>query len=467
VTRASISLAVLVGAAVGAASAARPAGDPDIYWHLATARDALAHGLVRADLFSWTIAGASVSTDQWLGQLLFFAAYSADAWSGVVLLRALAVAAIVGLTFANASLASRHERPLVALLATVPAILLSRYVWSERPELLGVACFAGLLPLLRLGRSGSDRALALTVPLLWFWANVHGSFALGVVLVVLASFEGAWRDRPRRSRYAIAALAAIVVTLVTPAGFGSWTAPGFHLLNPPRELQEWAVPDVRNGIGSLFGVTLAVVVAVALFARPLELREVIVLLPLLLLALTAVRQTPLFAIAAAPFLATRTGDALAALLALARVKLTLSRPPSRPARGLAAISFAASAVFVVAAFVIAPPRPDESLYPVDVLAALPTGSGLFNNYDWGGWLIWHAPATPVFIDGRYTPYRCCGVLDDYQTVVGAEPGWREVVARRGVRSILVRPADPIATRGIESGWTVLARAPGFVLLRIP
>ena len=72
------ALAILLGAAIGAASASRPAGDPDVYWHLATAREALAHGIVRGDLFSWTIRGAPVSTDQWMGQLLLYGAYLID-----------------------------------------------------------------------------------------------------------------------------------------------------------------------------------------------------------------------------------------------------------------------------------------------------------------------------------------------------------------------------------------------------
>jgi hypothetical protein len=37
-------------------------------------------------------------------------------------------------------------------------------------------------------------------------------------------------------------------------------------------------------------------------------------------------------------------------------------------------------------------------------------------------LIWSAPATPVFIDGRLTPYRASGVLEEYRTVIGLRPG---------------------------------------------
>jgi hypothetical protein len=465
--RGARSLAVLLGAAIGAASASRPAGDPDVYWHLATAREALANGIVRTDLFSWTIRGAPVSTDQWLGQLLLYGAYLVDGWAGLVLLRGVAVAALVALVFANAAISARGARLIAPVVATVPAIFVSRYVWTERPELFGFVCFAALLLLLRMGRSGSDRALALVVPLLLVWANLHGSFALGVALVAGVSLEGAWREPARRRSYAIVALASLAATLLTPAGLGAWTAPGYHFLTPPREIQEWAVPDIQTGIGALFGVAVVLVVAIALITRSLPAREAVILLPVAILASTAVRHTPLFAIAAAPYLAAFGPAALGALRARA---LTRPRPSDRvesTARAFRMFSLGAAMLFGIVAIVIAPAEPDESGFPVAALSVIPVGPGLFNHYDWGGWLIWHASATPVFIDGRYTPYRCCGVLDDYRTVIAADPGWSEVVGRRDVRSILVRPRDPIAIRGIESGWTVLARAPGFVLLRIP
>ena len=52
-TRTIAALATVAGCALGAASATFPVADTDVFWHLATAREALANGLVRADVFSW------------------------------------------------------------------------------------------------------------------------------------------------------------------------------------------------------------------------------------------------------------------------------------------------------------------------------------------------------------------------------------------------------------------------------
>jgi hypothetical protein len=354
--RVSFVVPVIAGAAFGAASVAFPLGDNDVFWHLATARETLAHGLVRADLFSWTVAGQPVPTDQWLGQLLWYGAYLAAGWSGILGLRAMAVAVLVG-TIVWSALRERPRAPLVALIAALPAIALTRLVSVERPELFGFLCFAALVPLLRSARAGSDRALVALPLLIAVWANLHGSFALGVALVLAVAAEGALRDDPARRRgYLLTAGAAALATLVTPAGVGVWTAPGLHLLHPPRMIQEWAVPDVTTLPGLVFAAAIVLTFATAALAKARERTAAIVLLPVLFISLTAVRQTPFFAIAAAPFLARHGPDALAALLPARRARPHVAGAPG-PLVDLAAailgLSLVIGAVGGVAGYVAA------------------------------------------------------------------------------------------------------------------
>jgi hypothetical protein len=115
---------------------------------------------------------------------------------------------------------------------------------------------------------------------------------------------------------------------------------------------------------------------------------------------------------------------------------------------------------------VAPAEPDLRAYPVGALSRLEAGAGLLHEYDWGGFLIWYAPRTNVFVDGRLTPYLG-RVLDDYTTVIEAHPGWRETIARLGVRQLLVRPTDAVAVRARELGWSELAAGAGYVLIAVP
>ena len=54
-----LAIALLVGATAGAVAATQPLSDTDLFWHLATGKETLAHGLVRADVFSWSIRGTA------------------------------------------------------------------------------------------------------------------------------------------------------------------------------------------------------------------------------------------------------------------------------------------------------------------------------------------------------------------------------------------------------------------------
>lgn len=462
-TRMVAALATLVGCALGAASTTFPVGDTDLFWHLATARETIANGLVRADTFSWTARGAPVATDQWLGQLALYAAYSAWSWLGVLGARTIAVAVLVG-CIAAAALVRRPAAPVTSIAIALPAILVSRAVWVERPELFGAALFAVLVLLLQLpGRI----PLVLTGPLLILWANVHGSFALGAALVLLVAAHGLLGGGAPRSAYALAGAGALLSFVLTPAGAGTLGAPGIHLADPPREIQEWALPDPTTAAGAIWAAVLALVIQSASLSHRARTRDVLVLVPVALLSLLAIRHAPLFAIAATPYLAEHLPPALreiGARLGLAGGAAARRAPPVRRAvdLGLAAAGIA----ILVAAVASAPREVDESAFPVAALRELPAGPGLFAHYDWGGWLIWRAPATPVFVDGRLGPYRGA-VLEDYARVADARPGWRDVVERRGVRALLMRPSDPVAVRAEQLGWRVIASSKAFVLIEVP
>jgi hypothetical protein len=352
---------------------------------------------------------------------------------------------VFALTIGALAASRAASRPLAVLLASVPALLLTRVVIVDRPELMGLVLFAALLVLLRLVRDGAGAPDMIAIVLLMAaWTNVHGSFALGAVLVVLVCAEAAWRDPAQRVRFAVLASGALAVTLANPAGLGAWTAPGSHLLSPPREIQEWNVVDVRTPLGVLYVATLALVIACAFTGGRVPFREALLLAPIVFLSLTAARQTPLLAIAAAPLFAERLE------LLLDRLRLARAQRSRVPA------AFVAVPLLVATlALVVAPLGPDERAYPVAARASIPLGDAVLARYEWGGWLIWSG--VPVFVDGRLTPYRGA-VLDDYRRIIAAAPGWRDAIARRGVRLLLVAASDPVAIRAAELGWKAQFRS---------
>lgn len=505
--RAPLLVPLVLGGLAAFAASRAPVSDSDLFWHLAVGRDVATQGIPRLDEYSWTVEGRPVLVDQWLGELALYVAFAIGSWRGIITLRAIVVGAIAAIVLWTA-LAERPRRPLIAVLAGLPALALSRFAWTDRPELLGLFCFTVLVALLRAGRRGAPRAFALCPPLLLIWANLHGSYALGLGLAVLVALERLLVDAPRRRQHAALAVACALATFLTPAGLATWTSSGGHFVAPPRFVQEEGAPDVATLPGALFSVALLATLGSALLAPRTRGRDVLfdiaMLVPVAFVSITATRHLVFFPIAAAPFLAQWGPDATAALwmtlrtgwargFAASRTEgLTAQRESPvrsedreaeaqregtpehvRPFGRLASYQLAAEAGAVVVASALliggaltAPADPDLTGFPVTALSQLPAGPGLLNRYDWGGFLIWYAPATPVFVDGRLFPYQS-DALEDYRSVIGLHPDWRTVLVRRGIRTVLVAPSDAIAVHAADLGWTVLTRTEKYVLLRVP
>jgi len=465
VTRAfSWSLPLLAGGIFGALSTFATVGDPDLFWHLAQGRQTVTEGLARVDTFSWSVNGLPVLTDQWLGQVIWYEAYAALGWNGIILLRALLVAAIVTLIVVAALIAQR--RPIVALIAALPAITLTRFAWTERPQLMGLCCFAALVLLLRVSAE-RPRVLIAVPALILLWANLHASFALGLAITAIACGE-LWLRRPETRRLVVGVVAlSIAVTLLTPSGVSIWTSASGHFLSPPRVIQEEGVPDVTQPYGFVFAFVVLAVLVTAQLSRPGALRDVALLVPVLFVSMTAARHTPFFAVASAPYLAAHAPAAVGAIAARLHINLRLPAfaprvPPVRIDLATAAIALVA----VVGAGLLARGEPNLSPYPTGALSSLPPGPGVVNDYDWGGFLIWYAPATPVFIDGRLFPYTG-DALRDYETLVSLGPTWRDVLARRGARALLVKPGSPLAVRARDLRWPIVTESASYVLFIVP
>jgi hypothetical protein len=82
---------------------------------------------------------------------------------------------------------------------------------------------------------------------------------------------------------------------------------------------------------------------------------------------------------------------------------------------------------------------DYPVHAVEYLRRHPQNTGMFNEYGWGGYLIWHLnPEHKVFIDGRADLYEYSGVFPDYMAIISAQSDALRVLARHNIQSCLVR-----------------------------
>lgn len=394
------------------------------------------------------MSGRAFGVGEWLGQLAFYGAYLAGGWSGIVVLRAALLGVAAG--FATRVARSTGAPLLLWLPLLVTSLAISKITWTDRPHLFTFALFPLLLDLLLQARAGRRRLLFALPPLFALWSNLHGGHLLGVAVAGAFAVE-ALLLRRGGAPFALAVAASYATTFLNPAPVDLGVTAREDLLSPPRFLVEFLPPDVLEPAGALFAAIAVAWLASALLRPGRSPLELLLLPPLLWLGLSAQRHMAFFAIAVIPFLAPRLpAPRLSAL--------------PHPARGALALVLAAAALTSALG---APSAPDDSAYPVAALGALDRTSGvLLNEYDWGGFLIWRAPAHPVFIDGRYVPYLG-GVLEDYRQAVALRPRWREVLERYRVARALLRPERPLVAALREEGWTLRAQGAGFVLLARP
>ncbi len=82
---------------------------------------------------------------------------------------------------------------------------------------------------------------------------------------------------------------------------------------------------------------------------------------------------------------------------------------------------------------------------------------MFNNYNWGGYIVWKLPQYPVFVDGRTDLYGD-ELLREYLATVFANSGWKETLDEYGIKLVFVETAAPLAKElRQETGWEEVYR----------
>ena len=207
--------------------------------------------------------------------------------------------------------------------------------------MLTLPLYTGLLWLLATEARHPTRRVWLALPVLVLWGNMHGSAALGALLVMLL---GAYELVCSRGAIWLRSLALIVLAplaiLVTPYGPVT-TARYYHLLlvDPPFKglVTEWRWPAPATNTYAFY-VLLALAVPIVVWGRRrLTAFDMAVLALTLAGALTAIRGIPWFAFACMVFVPVAVGRSAREPQAR-RAEARAEPSPSRPALATALVS---------------------------------------------------------------------------------------------------------------------------------
>lgn len=393
--------------------------DPDTLWHVFFGERILTtRTLPQVDSWSWTMAGTPWIAKEWLSQVLFALAFRLGGWIGVAGVGIVAVAAAFTLV----------AREALARLAPVPALLLVVAIFPlvaghvlARPHVLAWAPMVAWTIALARGAEEARVPHPAALALMPLWANLHGSFLLGVALVPVFAVEALLRAEATARvrlglRWALFFVAALGLTALHPYGFGAIGAAVsvLSLDTAGIAIAEWKPTDFAH-VGPMEVVLLGGVAALATVRFRLPLVRLALLLALAHLALAHVRHAAIFGLLGAMILV----EPLAHVPALRRGE----NGGSIFGRARAAIALViALAIGVGAVARHGDLAPDGSRRPVAALAAVRAagvgGEGLAD-YGYGGWLITEGVRT--FIDGRTELFGSARVADWLAASTLAEP----------------------------------------------
>jgi len=432
------------------------------------------------DPFSAAAQGAEWINHAWGFELLLYGVYRLGGFTGIILMQALfavATFALLHRVLRREGLGQEWALALIGLGA-----LATRGFWLPRPQLVTYLLLALFWGILREERVGQADRLAWLPLLTLLWVNLHGGFILGPALLglCLASelghrafrIDGSAPDGRRLRRLALALAGCGLAALANPFHYRAILFP-FQVLEDRLAralIIEWASPPFQAPQVLLIeGLLLLTLLLLLRTPRPARLGDLLVLAVFVHLALQAVRNIPLFVIVLLPLL----GRVLADTAPRWTPALIAARDWVR--RRLAVAVAAAVAVPVVAWWSLPLGSLGEFVPRLGVAPTFPAGAveflkrerppgPLFNDYGWGGYLIWRLyPDYRVWIDGRVAVYGPQH-LAEFVEMIDVRPRWRETLDRRGIGLVLIRARSTLAFfLRVSPEWEVLYEDPVAVL----
>jgi hypothetical protein len=394
--------------------------DPDLWWNLKTGEVIwTTHSIPSTDLFSYTTNHHAWIAHEWLAQVLIYAAYRLDGYTGLMLLLCLLTATLLIAGYALCSLYSGNAK--VAFVGALVIWLFATIGLAIRAQMLGYIFLIAELIFIQLGRTRNPRWFFWLPVLFAVWVNCHASFILGLIVGVVfwcGSFvslragsigPSTWNER-ERNKLAIALALSAAALFLNPVGIKLILYPLDTMFNMPvllSSVAEYAPLQLTSGRGiGLMAVLVLCFLLVMMRKSEIFWDEVVLLALGTWMAVGHVRMLFVFGILAAPILSRELAtlwdgydaakdrwDLNAGFAALAMVAAYFAFPSSADLRRQVAEKSPVNAVEYIQANHLSGP--------------------MLNDHIFGGYLMWAAPEHPVFLDGRTDVFEWTGVLKEF------------------------------------------------------
>ena len=389
---------VAVGALLGVIRAESPLGDSDVLWGARAGMDILSSGnLPHHATYSWTAAGRSWTPNSWGWDVVLGAMHNLGGMTAIGVLE-IVIFIAVGLAIAMAGARIGAHPGWTA----VTFAIVGRFILADiraRPQAVAYVMIF-VLPWLVPRALNGQRRMAIRVALLIcalqvVWVNLHSTGLLGPVLLAVGGLGLLVRDRAepdlreRVIRLGVLVLATGMCCLATPYGT-ALISNVFEVRNASVGLiAEWEHVGFSDSNQILGLVAIGVGALCGYFAwRGQRYDTVAYLLLFAAATASAVRFTPMLFLLAVPEFA----------LLLGKLKV----------RSNFLLRVVAAGCVVLAVFAAVRLDRfgdiDEAVGSPALVAAVPQGCRLVNDYTIGGALMLARPDVQVSVDGRNDMY---------------------------------------------------------------
>lgn len=453
----------------------------DFWWHMALGREILTTGRIPVtDVYSHTMINQTYASYQmfWLADIGIYSLYSLGGPALVIFIQAILVTS----TYLLLTLLcwQKSQRWGVTTLALFFAAALGIHNWNVRPQTISYLIGVFFLYAIYSYRKHPKRAWLFVFPLgMMIWANSHGSFPIGFLLLGIWLADEIWQSislfRSSHRELSIQGIQApllsllltILACLINPRGPGIFSYVLNLSSNPVIQnlVPEWAPPTFTTQIGIIFFLGFLFVSTVMILSprRP-SFFQIITFLIFGLLALVTTRGVIWFGMVMAPVIA----DILTGI-----AEKFGNKNKEERTRSLPIVNVAFLIVLILISIFSLPwfkhlfpfPKPKSGLIsyetPVEATQFLldeRPKPNLFNEIGFGSYLIWNAyPNYKVFVDPRIELYSP-DIWRDYIALINTLPGWEQILGRYDINTVIVDPgkqASLVNTLNNSPEWGVI------------
>ncbi len=436
--------------------------DPDFGWRLRTGFEILNNGVPNKDIYSYTMPSFPWVDHAWLTDIIISSFYQLIGVSGLAaIFSALTVLAL----FVSIS-SEVLTKDLNSFISVKSKSLKNLWYFAMPAIIVGTAI---LMPFVGI-RAQVITWLMLSIFLriifdekLWsrlkiftpfyflLWANLHGGFSIGLLVLALVIFVKSIKLRKVDTVDLSLLLASALATFINPYGGGVyreiWSSVSDSSLR--WQINEWQPAFMSFDIPTLSLVALFLTF-ITTNRNKFKTEEIIVSIFLLFEGITSVRNIPLWVFSAIP-LTTRGIGYFYMVISNGGTARYKKIRVERFKKFYTLLWFYTVIVLLVETYFSyrgAEFLSESNFYPGDAINFLKNSNSngeVFSEYGWGGYLIWKYPEKKVFIDGRMPSWKWNAVtkdesnyaMGDYINIIKGKESYQEYFDKYNIKTVLL------------------------------